>query len=109
MSPSGTDPSCIPRPTECSMLDGASLLDGVVQPGQRPGTSSIAMTDHGNLHGPTTSGARPKKVGVKPIIGIEAYVTQAPPAGEPQTVRWGRATAGEGGNDVAGGGAYTPA
>jgi DNA polymerase-3 subunit alpha len=45
---------------------------------------------------------------VKPIIGIEAYLTPGTQRGERRRVRWGQGDlAEEGGNDVAGGGAYT--
>ncbi|MEV5003010.1 DNA polymerase III subunit alpha [Nocardioides sp. LML1-1-1.1] len=97
--------------TEYSMLDGASLLDGLFTRVNDLGMSSIAMTDHGNLHGAYDFYSKAKKHGVKPIIGIEAYVTPGTPRGERRRVRWGQSNgpdaAEEGGNDVAGGGAYT--
>ncbi|HET7433018.1 MAG TPA: PHP domain-containing protein, partial [Nocardioides sp.] len=94
--------------TEYSMLDGASLLDGLFSRVSELGMSSIAMTDHGNLHGAYDFYSKAKKYGVKPIIGIEAYVTPGTPRGERKRVRWGKGDlAEEGGNDVAGGGAYT--
>ena len=37
--------------TEYSMLDGASLLDGLFTRTSELGMPAIAMTDHGNLHG----------------------------------------------------------
>ena len=37
--------------TEYSMLDGASLLDGLFEHTAELGMPAIAMTDHGNLHG----------------------------------------------------------
>ena len=37
--------------TEYSMLDGASLLDGLFARVSELGMPAIAMTDHGNLHG----------------------------------------------------------
>ena len=36
---------------------------------------AIAMTDHGNLHGAFDFYAKAPQHGVKPIIGIEAYLT----------------------------------
>ncbi|WP_340538712.1 DNA polymerase III subunit alpha [Nocardioides sp. GXZ039] len=94
--------------TEYSMLDGASLLDGLFQRVDKLGMTSIAMTDHGNLHGAYDFYSKARKYGVKPIIGIEAYVTPGTPRGERRRVRWGKGDlAEEGGNDVAGGGAYT--
>lgn len=94
--------------TEYSMLDGASLLDGLFARTSELGMPAIAMTDHGNLHGAYDFYSKAKKHGVKPIIGIEAYITPGTMRGERRRVRWGQGDlAEEGGNDVAGGGAYT--
>ncbi|MBM9460493.1 DNA polymerase III subunit alpha [Nocardioides sp. zg-536] len=94
--------------TEYSMLDGASLLDGLFTRVNDLGMTSIAMTDHGNLHGAYDFYSKARKYGVKPIIGIEAYVTPGTFRGERRRVRWGKGDAAEeGGDDVAGGGAYT--
>jgi DNA polymerase-3 subunit alpha len=94
--------------TEYSMLDGASLLDGLFTRTSELGMPAIAMTDHGNLHGAYDFYSKARKHGVKPIIGIEAYLTPGTQRGERRRVRWGQGDlAEEGGNDVAGGGAYT--
>jgi len=105
---SGDDFAHLHVHTEYSMLDGASLLDGLFSRVSDLGMKSIAMTDHGNLHGAFDFYSKAKKYGVKPIIGIEAYVTPGTMRGERRRVRWGRGdVAEEGGDDVAGGGAYT--
>ena len=78
--------------TEYSMLDGASLLDGLFARTSELGMPAIAMTDHGNLHGAYDFYRRAKQHGVKPIIGIEAYLTPGTMRGERRRVRWGRAT-----------------
>jgi DNA polymerase III subunit alpha len=94
--------------TEYSMLDGASLLDGLFSRVSELGMSSIAMSDHGNMHGAYDFYSKAKKYGVKPIIGVEAYITPGTPRGERKRIRWGRGDAAqEGGDDVSGGGAYT--
>ncbi|MFC6153270.1 DNA polymerase III subunit alpha [Nocardioides yefusunii] len=94
--------------TEYSMLDGASLLDGLFTRVRDLGMTSIAMTDHGNLHGAFDFWQKAQKYDVKPIIGIEAYLTPGTHRGERKRVKWGRGNAAEeGGDDVAGGGAYT--
>src|SRR6478752_6514206 len=94
--------------TEYSMLDGASLLDGLFTRVVDLGMPAIAMTDHGNLHGAFDFYSKARKYGVKPIIGIEAYLTPGTSRGEKRRVRWGQGdSAEEGGKDVAGGGAYT--
>ncbi|NUR05812.1 MAG: DNA polymerase III subunit alpha [Nocardioidaceae bacterium] len=94
--------------TEYSMLDGASLLDGLFARVVDLGMPAVAMTDHGNLHGAFDFWAKARRNGVKPIIGIEAYVTPETSRFERRRVRWGKGdVAEEGGDDVAGGGAYT--
>ncbi|HWU32470.1 MAG TPA: DNA polymerase III subunit alpha, partial [Marmoricola sp.] len=94
--------------TEYSMLDGASLLDGLFERTADLGMPAIAMTDHGNLHGAFDFYSKAKKHGVKPIIGIEAYVTPETPRQERRRIRWGKGDQSEeGGDDVSGGGAYT--
>jgi DNA polymerase-3 subunit alpha len=94
--------------TEYSMLDGASLLDGLFKRTSELEMPAIAMTDHGNLHGAYDFYSKAKKYGVKPIIGIEAYLTPGTPRTERKRVRWGKGDQSEeGGDDVAGGGSYT--
>ena len=94
--------------TEYSMLDGASLLGGLFSRVRDLGMPAIAMTDHGNLHGAYDFYSKARAHGVKPIIGIEAYLTPGTPRGERRRVRWGKGDVKEeGGDDVAGGGAYT--
>lgn len=60
--------------TEYSILDGAAkvkpLLDAAIADGQ----PAIAMTDHGNLHAAYEFYTAATKAGIKPIIGMEAYV-----------------------------------
>ncbi|WP_230487334.1 DNA polymerase III subunit alpha [Nocardioides anomalus] len=90
------------------MLDGASLLDGLFERVVDQGMPAIAMTDHGNLHGAYDFWAKAKRAGVNPIIGIEAYIAPQVHRSERKRVRWGKGDlAEEGGDDVAGGGAYT--
>ncbi|MGN6162687.1 MAG: DNA polymerase III subunit alpha [Marmoricola sp.] len=94
--------------TEYSMLDGASLLDGLFKRTSELEMPAIDMTDHGNLHGAFDFYSKAKKYGVKPIIGIEAYVTPETPRQERRRIRWGKGDQSEeGGDDVSGGGAYT--
>lgn len=60
--------------SEYSLLDGFSRLGDMVNRAQELGQPAIALTDHGNLHGAIEFYQSAKKVGVKPIIGVEAYV-----------------------------------
>ncbi|GAA1961240.1 DNA polymerase III subunit alpha [Nocardioides panacihumi] len=94
--------------TEYSMLDGASLLDGLFQRVSELEMPAIAMTDHGNMHGAYDFYSKAKRHGVQPIIGVEAYITPGTPRGERKRIRWGKGDQSEeGGDDVSGGGAYT--
>ena len=88
--------------TEYSMLDGAARVGDLVAEVARQEMPAIAMTDHGNVFGAFDFYKQATKVGVKPIIGIEAYI--APESRhEKKRVQW--ASGGE--DDVSGGGAYT--
>jgi DNA polymerase-3 subunit alpha len=88
--------------TEYSMLDGAAKISELVAEVARQEMPAIAMTDHGNVFGAFEFHKVAKSAGVKPIIGIEAYV--APESRfDKRRVKWA-----EGGqDDVSGGGAYT--
>ena len=88
--------------TEYSMLDGAARVGDLVKEVARQEMPAIAMTDHGNVFGAFEFYKQATKVGVKPIIGIEAYV--APESRhDKKRIQWG-----DGGeDDVSGGGAYT--
>jgi DNA polymerase III subunit alpha len=57
-----------------SLLDGASKLPALVQRVKGLGMDALALTDHGNLYGAVEFLREAKAVGVKPIIGLEAYV-----------------------------------
>ena len=88
--------------TEYSMLDGAARVDELVKEVANQGMPAIAITDHGNVFGAYEFNKKAIAAGVKPIIGIEAYV--APESRfEKKRVKW--AEGGE--DDVSGGGAYT--
>ena len=60
--------------TEFSMLDGAARIDELLQEVADQEMPAIAITDHGNNFGAFEFYRKAKKVGVKPIIGIEAYL-----------------------------------
>ena len=84
------------------MLDGAARVEELVKEVARQEMPAIAITDHGNVFGAFEFNRQARNVGVKPIIGIEAYV--APESRfDKKRVNW--ASGGE--DDVSGGGAYT--
>jgi DNA polymerase III subunit alpha len=90
--------------TEYSMLDGAARLKELFTECSRLGLPAIAMTDHGNVYGAYDFYKHATGAGIKPIIGIEAYVApesrfhRAP-------VRWGEPA--QRADDVSASGSYT--
>ncbi|HVP10956.1 MAG TPA: DNA polymerase III subunit alpha [Phycisphaerae bacterium] len=60
--------------THFSLLDGANRIEELVQAVKDMGMPAIAVTDHGNLFGAIEFYQAAHKAGVKPILGIEAYV-----------------------------------
>src|SRR5271165_842338 len=90
--------------TEYSMLDGAARLKDLFAECERTGMPAVAITDHGNVYGAYDFWSKAQAVGIKPIIGIEAYVAPEH-RGHRQPVRWG--TPAQKDDDVSGGGAYT--
>ncbi|WP_412515713.1 DNA polymerase III subunit alpha [Actinomadura madurae] len=63
--------------TEYSMLDGAAKIGPLLDEVARQKMPAVAMSDHGNVHGAYEFFHAAAKAGVKPIIGIEAYVAPA--------------------------------
>ena len=59
------------------MLDGAAKVGPLVNEVAAQGMPAVAMSDHGNVHGAYEFYHSAKKAGIKPIIGIEAYVAPA--------------------------------
>lgn len=60
--------------TEYSMLDGAAKIDKLLDKAIDFGMPAIAITDHGNNFGAFDFWEQATKKGIKPIIGIEAYL-----------------------------------
>ncbi len=89
--------------TEYSMLDGAARVGELMDVAAELSMPAIAMTDHGNVFGAYDFYAKARERGIKPIIGIEAYITPGTDRRDRTRVRWGNG----GEDDVSGGGAYT--
>ena len=85
------------------MLDGAARLKDLVKSCEQMGMRALAITDHGNLFGAHEWYATAKGSSVKPIIGLEAYLTPKTHRSERKRVQFGDGT----GDDVASKGAYT--
>ena len=61
--------------TEYSMLDGAAKIKDYLKKVSELNQPAAAITDHGNLYGALEFYNEATKIGVKPIIGYEAYLT----------------------------------
>lgn len=57
-----------------SLLDGLTKIDELVDHVRENGMDAVAVTDHGTMAGVVEFLGRAKDAGVKPIVGIEAYV-----------------------------------
>ena len=62
--------------SEYSMLDGLSQLPKLVAKVKELGQPAVALTDHGNMYGAWHFYNQARKIGLKPIIGLEAYVAK---------------------------------
>lgn len=62
--------------TEYSLLDGAISLDKLIDFGKKNDMKALAITDHGNVFGAVKFFQKTKKAGIKPILGIETYLTE---------------------------------
>lgn len=58
-----------------SLLDGLSKIETLVKIAKESGMPAMAITDHGNMYGAIEFYKLAKKEGIKPIIGVEAYMT----------------------------------
>ena len=89
--------------SEYSMLDGAARIPDLMSAVKDMNMPAIAVTDHGFLFGAYEFYKTAREHGVKPIIGLEAYVAPKTSRFERRRVQWGNG----GGDDVSGGGAFT--
>jgi len=60
--------------SEYSLLDGANRIPDLLDRVQALGMDSLAITDHGNLHGAWQFYAEARARKVRPILGFEAYL-----------------------------------
>jgi DNA polymerase III subunit alpha len=60
--------------SEYSLLDGANRIEDLIKRAQHYEMPGLAITDHGNMHAAWEFQEKAKKAGVKPILGMEAYV-----------------------------------
>ena len=60
--------------TEFSLLDGLARVPDLMERARELGQEAIALTDHGNLYAALHFYKEAHAHGVKPVIGVEAYV-----------------------------------
>lgn len=60
--------------SEYSLLDGGNRVDKLVKRVKQLGMHAVAVTDHGNMHAAAAFWDTARKQGIKPILGVEAYV-----------------------------------
>jgi DNA polymerase-3 subunit alpha len=74
--PDRTDPTFVHLHvhSEFSLLDGLSRIPEMTKRVAEQGMTAMALTDHGSMYGVIPFYAAAKQAGIKPIIGIEAYV-----------------------------------
>lgn len=58
-----------------SLLDGLTKINDLVEAAKADGAPAVALTDHGVMYGAIEFYEKCKKEGIKPIIGVEAYLT----------------------------------
>ena len=63
--------------SEYSLLDGANRIDDLIERALLYEQPALAITDHGNMHAAWDFQDKAHKAGLKPIIGMEAYVAPA--------------------------------
>lgn len=57
-----------------SLLDGLPQIDALISDAKKKGFSAIALTDHGAMYGCLEFYKKALTAGLKPIIGLEAYL-----------------------------------
>ncbi len=60
--------------SEYSLLDGASQMPDLIEQAKKLDMPAIALTDHGVMYGAIELIKRCRNIGMKPIVGVEAYV-----------------------------------
>ena len=62
--------------SDYSLLDGASAIPAMVKKAAKFEMPALALTDHGSMFGAVEFYQEASRAGVKPLIGMEAYVTR---------------------------------
>ena len=91
--------------TDYSMLDGAGKIKDYIAEAKRLGQPALAITDHGYMFGAYEFYAAATAAGIKPIIGVEAYMTPGTSRFDKTRVFWGDES--QRSDDVSARGSYT--
>ncbi len=59
-----------------SLLDGLSKIDGLINRAVEQKMPAMALTDHGSMFGAIEFYQKAKDAGIKPILGVEAYIAR---------------------------------
>lgn len=86
------------------MLDGAAKITPMLAEVERLGMPAVGMTDHGNMFGASEFYNSATKAGIKPIIGVEAYIAPGSRF-DTRRILWGDPS--QKADDVSGSGSYT--
>ncbi len=95
--------------SDYSMLDGAAHIKELVKEVARLEMPAVAVTDHGNMHAAFEFFNAATAAGIKPIVGLEAYVSPGSRTLK-EPVRWPSATLASSidkEDNISGNGAYT--
>src|SRR4030095_7846615 len=74
--------------TEYSLLDGAVRMKELMKKAAGMKMPAVAITDHGNLHGAIEFYQTATEAGIKPIIGVEAYMAPGSIKDRPSAKRY---------------------
>ena len=72
--------------SEYSLLDGANRIDDLIARAKLYEQPALAITDHGNMHAAWEFQEKARKAGIKPIVGMEAYVANGSRRGRARPV-----------------------
>lgn len=74
--------------SDYSLADGVSTVSELMSEAQRLGQPAIGLTDHGSVGGLMEFWKAGRQRGIKPILGVEAYVTPETGRTDTRCVSW---------------------
>ena len=73
--------------TEFSLLDGLSKIGKLANYVKELDMDSVAITDHGVMYGVVEFYKKMNKEGIKPILGMEGYISNVPMQERPERAK----------------------